>query len=231
VLPGSYWRLEVLMDFKSRKAIILKFVLPAILLVPFALPSIPAEIRAGIIALVILFTGTFGAAVGLVRIRENRMVERLAVLPVNPALIVSDYILANAFLDGIQLLIPLIVITGIGVPNFPGILWVCLCFVVSLVAANAIGVIIGIMAASSGEVHLFAALTVLGIAITSGIPMAIPGPINVIGLLFPFRYLSDALLYAWGLTISRSLLAISFNSAIIIYVIALLLATRFFKMK
>jgi len=55
------------------------------------------------------------------------------------------------------------------------------------------------MSGSSGEVHLFAFLTVLVIGGLSGLFMILlPSPLREIGFIMPFRHLFDALLYGWG---------------------------------
>jgi ABC-type multidrug transport system permease subunit len=199
MLPGRFWQKELLEDWKGGRALAIKFLLPLILLSPLAMRRVPAHVRAGGLAVAVLFTGTFGSAVGLVRLRDSQMLERLAVLPVSPAFLVADYILANALFDGLQLLAPLALITALGHPQPVGALWVLACYITALVAANAIGVLVALMAGSSGEVHLYAALTVLAVGGLSGLFMAsLPGPLRNVGAVLPFWHLSNALIYAWG---------------------------------
>jgi ABC-type multidrug transport system permease subunit len=145
----------------------------------------------------VLFVGTFGSAVGLVRLRENRMLERLAVLPQSSAKLLGEYILAGVFFDGLQMLAPLVAVAILGGPaplRMPGVIaW----YLVALVTANALGVLAALVASFSGEVHLYAALIVLVVGgLSVRFAASSSGPLEA---LLPFHHLSGALLYAWGI--------------------------------
>jgi ABC-type multidrug transport system permease subunit len=231
MLPGRFWQKELLEDLKSWRALATKVLLPLILLSPLAIGKVPAHVKAGGLAVAVLFTGTFGSAVGLVRLRESKMLERLAVLPLSPGVLVADYVLANALFDALQLLPPLVVVTWSGRPQPAGVLWVLICYVATLVAANAIGVLVALAAGSSGEVHLYAALVVLVVGGLSGLfTKSMCDPLGQLGLLLPFRHFSDALLHAWGSEATRfSVLAPLSGGAL--FCIALLLSSRLFGLR
>jgi hypothetical protein len=79
------------------------------------------------------------------------------------------------------------------------VLWILLCFIFSLVTASSLGVLVALAARSSGEVHLYAFLTVISAAGLSGL---FPGMdvISIAEPISPFWQLSNALLFSWGLS-------------------------------
>jgi hypothetical protein len=161
MLPGRLWQKEILANLRDRRALGMKLLLPLALLSPLMLERVPAHVRSGGLAVAVLFVGTFGSAVGLVRLRESRMLERLAVLPQSSARLLGEYMLAGVLFDGFQMLAPLVAVAilgGLATSRIPGLI---ACYLVALVTANALGVLAALVASSSGEVHLYAALIVL----------------------------------------------------------------------
>lgn len=138
------------------------------------------------------------------RLGDSKMIERLAVLRLAPAFLVADYVLANAVLGGLHLLVPLALVTGLGQPDLVVVPWVLIYYITGFVAANAIGVLVALMADSSGEMHLYVVLTVLAVGGVSGLFVAsMPGPLRDVAFLLPFGHLADALLHAWGTSYLR----------------------------
>jgi ABC-type multidrug transport system permease subunit len=193
MLPDRFWKREMAEDLKSKKALLLKFLVPLIFLVPLLIAPIPTVARASGFVMVILFVGIFGSAVRLARLRESRMLERLAVLPLSPRQMVAEYIGAHSVFDMLQLAVPLLIFTSMVHPLPIGVLWIGVSYVASIVGANALGVLVALMAGSSGEGHLYGILTVLIAAGLSGLFfVTLPDALQGIGLLLPFRYLVDA---------------------------------------
>jgi len=229
MLPSTLLQKELLEDLRGRKALVMKFLLPLVLLSPLLLERVPPHVRAGGMAVAVLFTGAFGSAVGLVQLRDSKMLERLAALPLSPSRLVSEYLLANALFDGVQLLAPLALIAFSGHPRLAALAWPLACYVMALLAANALGVLVALVSGSSGEVHLYAALTVLLVGGLSGVfTPSMPGLLESLSLLSPFRHLADVLLYAWGQT-SPHLLALPLFSTLALLLVIALLAPRLFK--
>ena len=148
-------------DFKDKKPFLMKFILPLILLSPLIFFAVPLNIKAMILTIFILFTGTLGLSVKLSRLRESGMLEKLAVLPLSPSRFMANYLFANTIFDLLQLLIPTVLIVLISLSNFYAVIWVSITYIAVVLAANSIGVLVALMACSSGEVHLYSTLTVL----------------------------------------------------------------------
>ncbi len=232
MLPGRLWQEEIVANLRGRKALAIKVLLPLILLSPLMLDRVPAHVRSVGLAGAVLFVGTFGSAVGLVRLREDKMLERLAVLPQSSARLLGEYILAGVLFDGFQMLVPLVAVAILGGPaplRIPGLV---ACYLVAVVTANALGALAALVASSSGEVHLYAALIVLVVGGLSAGDLAasVPGPLEALGSLLPFHHLSGALLYAWGIAPpGRPVLGV-FSGAILLFA-ALLLSPRLFRFR
>jgi ABC-type multidrug transport system permease subunit len=232
MLPGRLWQEEILANLRGRRSLAMKLLLPLILLSPLMLERVPAHVRSGGLAVAVLFVGTFGSAVGLVRLREDRMLERLAVLPQSSARLLGEYILASVLFDGFQMLVPLVAIAILGGPaslRMPGLI---ACYLVALVTANALGALAALVASSSGEVHLYAALLVLVVGgLSAGdLVTPMPGPLEALKSLLPFHHLSGALLYAWGVAPPGHPVRGVFSGAVLL-LSALLLSPRLFRFR
>ncbi len=193
MLPDTFWKLELADILRKRRSFTLKFLLPLFLIIPITLPAIPLTLRAGGFTLAIAFAGIFGSAVGLSRLRETRMVERLALLPVPPRHLIIGYILLNSAIDGVQFLIPLLAFVILYPPSLVGLFLIALCFTAALIAANAIGGLVAVAARSSGEGHLIAILVMLGIAGVSGLFSGTQSGGFSPGAIFPFQHLTAVL--------------------------------------
>ncbi len=230
MLPEHLWQEELLEDLKSGRSLIMKFLLPIVILSPLLLPNVPVFVRGALLSIMILFIGTFGAAVGLVRLAESKMLERVAVLPISAPRLVADYIVANASLDGLQLLIPLVLITALGHPQVIALPWIALYFVLALIVANTIGVLVALISRSSEEVHLFAAITILvvgGVSLAAIMIPSSPAAFQFASTFSPFKGLADGLLYAWNVTTSAPA-AVSVLASILLFGVTLAFSHRLF---
>ncbi len=100
MFPSRYWQKEFLEEIKSKKTLTINFYCHCSFESSCHIFD-SLQHKAGGITAAVLFIGVFGSAVKLVRLRENRMLERQAVLPVPSAYIVCEYILINSFFDGL----------------------------------------------------------------------------------------------------------------------------------
>lgn len=187
--PDSFFHKELLEDLRNRRGLILKFALPPALLLPLILADLPASLQAAGITVAVIFSGVFGSSIGLVRIRESGMLDRMAMLPVSPRRQIAGYILANALLDGAQLAVPFAAFLLVHPPVLVGAICAVVSFVSAVVAANALGVLVAAVPGSSGEGHFYAIVAVMAAIVLSG--AVAPAPYTQ-GFL-PFWYLYAAL--------------------------------------
>ena len=96
MLPNALWQEEIIEECKSRRSLATKLLLPLILVGPLALAWVPPAMRSGGMALAVIFIGIFGSSIGIVGLRDSKMLERLAVLPLHPAVVVSNYIMGRS---------------------------------------------------------------------------------------------------------------------------------------
>jgi ABC-2 type transport system permease protein len=229
--PNNVWQMEILEEIKSTRSLSIKFLLSFILLSPLAISWVPAQIKSDSLTMAVIFLGVFGSSVGLVRWRDTKMLERLAMLPGSPSAILSDYILACSLIEGLQLAVPSALILITNNPEPIHILWIIVCFLAALVSANSIGVIVAILAKSSGEVHLYAFLAVILVAGLSGLfSGSTQGSPFLIEPIWPFWQLSNSLLFAWGASKQHMPLSAPISGAVI-YLTALFIAPSLFKFK
>ncbi len=227
MLPTNFFLKEILEDLKGRRSLIFKFGLPMLLIAPLALLPVPQTIRASVISILILFLGVFGSAVGLAKLKESGLLERLIVTPVSKRSMMGQYILANSFMDSLQLGIPLLLLSF--QPTFPWSLpEFTIAFLSAILASNALGAVVAVASGSSGEVHLFATLTVLVVAVASGLFMSFGGVLSEISSASPFNQVSVAFLALWQVS-SNSIWAVGILVSFLIFSLSLLLANRFFR--
>lgn len=210
-------------DWRSKRSLALKLLMPLIFLLPIALPSVPVQIKASMLPLAALFLGVFGAAIGLVKMREGHMLPRLAILPVPAYRLMVGYLAANALTDAMQLAAPFIAaayLLGLGVG---AIATAAVVLLSAILSANALGALVAILAGSSGEVHLLAALTVLLMGGASGLFIS-GGSAASIAEILPFASLSSVM----ASSATPGLIALSVLFSILLLVLTLLTSYRFF---
>jgi hypothetical protein len=191
--PDHLWQREILEQTRKKRSCVVKFILPLVLTVPLLLPNIPVSVRSDAFTLLLVFIGVFGSAIGLIRVRESGMMARMAVLPVSPARMTGEYLLAHSLFDGFQFLIPLILVSIPLISDIPLLFMLGVTFFIVILAANAIGAMVAVAAGSSGEGHLFAVLSVLLVVGLSGLFRSTDGGIGT-GSFLPFLYFRDILL-------------------------------------
>ena len=224
--PHRFWQKELLEASRGRRAVALKFLLPLILLAPLALGTVPASVKAIGFAVAVLFIGVFGSSVRLIHLRDSRMLERMAVLPVPPHALAGEYILASAFLDGVQLLVPLVLLIATGGYSISSATMILLAYPAALIGANALGVFVAALSASAAEGHLFAVLSVIGAAGLSG---AIPGTeASWSSWLLPFGPFAATLRASVGAT-SLTAVPIAWLSAGAVLGLVLAVSARLFR--
>jgi len=188
-----FW-IELIEDTRRRRSLLLKFAIPIILVLPFTLGQVSSAVRFSGLPLIVLFLGVLGSSVGLSGLKDRGLLERLSALPVSRRRMVGDYLMANVFMDALQMTVPALVL-GISFRLDAGavsltILGLALC----LLFANGVGVLMALAAGGSGEVHLYSAICVLGVAGMSGLFFGhASGSMDMIASSLPFALLKDGL--------------------------------------
>jgi hypothetical protein len=207
-------------------------VLPLILTLPLMIPTIPLNMKTSIFTLIIVFISVFGTAVSLIQLKESKMIERIAVLPLTSTKFTFNYLFANLVMDCMKMGIPLTLLLIMNLSAFQilSFSWVLINFIISILFANCLGIIVAIGANSSGEGHLYSIIMVLGISSISGIfffPM--PDFLNLISLFIPFKYFSNSLALFWNGFFSFSIIPII--TLIVIVGITILISLKLFRFK
>ncbi len=191
--PDHLWQREILEQIRRKRSCLVKFILPVVLVAPLLLPGVPGAVRMNAFTLLLIFTGVFGAAVGLIRTRESGMMARMAILPISSARMIAEYLLAHSLFDGLQFLVPLVLIATPWNSGASSLLLIGLTYPMVILASSAIGVLVALASASSGEGHLFAVVTVLGVVALSGLFQETVAGIST-GTFLPFGYFRDVLI-------------------------------------
>jgi hypothetical protein len=224
--PDHLWQREILEQTRRKRSCVVKFTLPLVLTAPLLLPNVPVTIRGDAFTLLLIFIGVFGSAIGLIRTRETGMMARMAVLPLSPVRLIAEYLLAHSLIEGLQFLVPLILITGSSGYSSTALIGLGMTFFIVILAANAIGVMVAVAAGSSGEGHLFAVLSVLGVIALSGLFCSMGDGLQT-GTFLPFRYFRDILLTG---SVPVPEIVLSSLTGLAVVAIALLISPRLFRM-
>jgi hypothetical protein len=188
------WSLEWRIALRSRRLFAFNVLVPLLLVVPVAFGGAPRQHAAMVYALLIMFFGTFGGAIPLVRDAEKGLLARVARTGTSRYALVLERVLANATIDLVQLApsIAAIVIADASTPAATlALLAAAAC---ALVAANAIGVWTAAFGRSIAEAALFSAVVALLAAHFSGV-FRIPAPGSfgdIVQPLLPFTWLHAA---------------------------------------
>lgn len=190
--PDSLFWIELIEDTRNKRSLILKLAVPIVLVLPLTMKGVPETFRLAALPLIALFLGVLGSSVGLTRLKERGILERLSALPVGRGSMMRGYLLANAAMDGVQMLVPgTIAIASFGLaPEATALTATALAS--SILLANALGALVSTAAGGSGEVHLFSAICVLGIAGLSGLFSGMTGSsMDITSGALPFGLVAD----------------------------------------
>ena len=95
MMPGNLFCLQVAAAFANRRKRLLQIGIGGLLAMPFILVDMPARAQAGGVVMVIIFTTFFGSAVGHLRLRDDRRMAQLTLLPIPRATLWLDLVLAS----------------------------------------------------------------------------------------------------------------------------------------
>jgi hypothetical protein len=198
------WSLEWRIARRARRLFAFNVLVPLALVTPIAWSAAPRAHAAMVYTLLVVFFGTFGSAIPLVRDAESGLFGRLVLAGVPERRLIMQRIAATAAIDALQLLpmMTVIVVTGVAAPHVLAPL--LLATALSLLAANALGAWIAAAARSIAEAALLASVVVLFALHLSGVfRTPPPGTLAAhVELLLPFHFLHDSMRGAAGATMA-----------------------------
>jgi ABC-2 type transport system permease protein len=199
--PDAYWKKEVALFFGKRFALVIKMLYPLAIIVPVAASGIPARYAAAVVGIVAIMAGTFGAGESLTSDLNDGILARVALTPLSPYRIVFEILAINAVLDLLQLL-PALLAVYILHPVAP--IWVLAAtfgVFTTLVAANAIGILIANFTSSPSDVLIYATAILFPLIYVSGFfrDQDPTGVLDALRDFVPFAYMNDALKAVFGL--------------------------------
>ena len=168
---GNLFRLQMAAAMTNKRQVALRVGVSTLLATPFIFVDMGPRAQTIGIVMVILFTGFFGAATAHARLRSDLRYARLTLLPIPRPTIWLDLILASILARLTPVLIVLTAFVAVNaqsispasIPTLLGLLCGC------LLVLTLLGMAIGTLARTNGEVHLLGALTVALLAFVSGI--------------------------------------------------------------
>lgn len=171
MMPGNLFLLEMASALGDRRRLALRTGIGILLALPFIFVDMPARAKASGVTMVILFTSFFGAAVHHARLRADQRLARLHLLPTRRSVLWLDLVLASMLGrlgPALVVLVCFVLVNGQGLSggDFIGVAGL-LCG--ALLMLTLLGMAVGWLARSNGEVHLFGALVAALVALASGI--------------------------------------------------------------
>lgn len=199
--PSTVWRKEVLELTRRRKALAVKLAFPLVLGSPLLLASPPPAVVAGAVTLLAVVIGVFGVGVRIARDRTDGVLPRLAILPLSPGRVFLERWAVAAGLEMAQL-VPVLLVLLLRYRPEPWLAALCLlALLVTVLVANALGVLVAATVSSPAEMHLYAALAMFPLLALAGVFMPlVPGDgwrVAVAGAL-PFAHLNRLLMEVLG---------------------------------
>jgi len=171
MMPGNVFRLQLITALAGRRRPAMRIGVTLLLALPFVFVEMPPRAQASGLTMIIVFTALFGTAVGHARLRFDRRLARLALLPIARPILVLDLILSSV----LARLAPVAGVVGLFVlvkgrsitPADILVLGAALC--AGLVLLTVLGMAVAHLASSNAEVHLFGAVTAGLLAVASGL--------------------------------------------------------------
>jgi ABC-2 type transport system permease protein len=220
--PDAYWKKDVSLFFGKRFALCIKMLYPLAIIAPVAASGIPAEYAAAVIGIVAVMAGTFGAGESLTNDINDGILVRFSLTPTSPYRIVGEILAVNAILDFIQLLPALAVVYAIHAPPVIWVLAATFAVFVTLVMANAIGILLANFTSSPADVLLYATIILFPLIYVSGFfrNQNPEGWLATLRDFVPFAYMNDALKEIFGVSSGMSPVEVFVFPAIICAVVA-----------
>lgn len=200
--PDAYWKKDVSLFFGKRLALFIKMLYPVAIIGPVAASGIPAQYAAAVVGIVAVMAGTFGAGESLTNDINDGILVRFSLTPTSPYRIVAEMLAVNAVLDFIQLLPALAVVYLIHAPPLIWVFAATFAVFVTLVMANAIGILLANFTSSPADVLLYATIILFPLIYVSGFfrNQNPEGWLAAARDFVPFAYMNDALKEVFGVS-------------------------------
>lgn len=196
--PVNVFQLELFSAFARPRTVIMRLGLAFLVGLPFVMIAMPVRIKVAGLIMLTVFISFFGAAVGLVRSRNEDRLTRLRILPIPDWLILGDLVLANTVIDFLQMGPLLCLFLLLNSLNLEMITIVPLTgsFIGVMLLLNLLGLVLGWAMRSNPEVHLTAGIGVAALAFFSGlfpVPDRAEGLIQAVSVVNPVAWLTHFL--------------------------------------
>lgn len=169
MLPSHYWQKELIEIARDRRGLMLKLVYPTALAAPVILGNVGFEVVTGVVALLVAFAGIFGTAVSLAQDRQGGALARLLTTPRNPLRCFLETALVRTMLVGMQTMPVVALVTWRYGGVLAALVYLTGLLFLSVSAATLIGLLLGMVAESAAQVHLYATLTVFPLLALAGL--------------------------------------------------------------
>jgi ABC-type multidrug transport system permease subunit len=199
VLPGGMWTREWLLTLARPRTVLIKLAMPLLLTVPLLAGRAPTFWAGMLLTVLVAMVGAVGSGVTLARARQGGLLARLAIVPRPPHRIVGGWVLAAAAVDAVQMLpVALAVIVSGATPDAAFALLACIPAV--LLATNALGCALSLLAGGPGEVLLDVVVVLAPLLFLGGLFTGVPrdGWRFWAARLDPFAYLHSGFVGALG---------------------------------
>ncbi|TDA65696.1 MAG: ABC transporter permease [Clostridia bacterium] len=169
MLPTSMWQKELLEITRDRRSLALKLVYPGALTAHMLLGTTPPGVTATVITLLVAFTGVFGSGASLAQDRQQGALARLFLTPRSPRRCILEPALVRTLLGLLQVLPVLVMFAAVNEGGPVPFAFLLLLGLLSLLAANLLGVFLGGLADSGVQVHLYAVLVLFPLLALAGL--------------------------------------------------------------
>ncbi len=190
--PGNLFQLEMATILANKRTLAMKLGFPLLLAFPFVVFAMPLKVKVAGLAMLVIFTSFFGAAVSFVRRRTDGHLMKLKLLPLPRWIVFSDFLLAGTAVDLIQvgIVLALFILINGTTATFAALIVTAGAFFAAALMLNLVGMLLGMAMKSNPEIHLFGALGAGVMACISGI-MPMPARIQkIVNILTPWNPIS-----------------------------------------
>lgn len=204
MMTVNFFSKEIIEAVRKPRSMVLKLIFPSLFAIPLIASSAPRSVVAGVIVMLTLMIGVFGAGVGITKDRTDGIMQRTLITPVRSTKIILSHLAAGVFIEILQLspvIIMLFVMNLKGHADITAIAMLVAITGLTVVSANALGFFASAFASSSGEIHLYSVLIIFPIIGISGVFQAQSSSgsaLAKVSLISPLTYFYQGLMRVLG---------------------------------